>query len=76
MGDGPSCDVSHCQGGFADLAASETAGNGTFYDRLTGAPTFPFSIQAVPADDGTYLIAVAVETPVPGLTCTLLYSTS
>ncbi|GAB4818589.1 hypothetical protein N2152v2_005635 [Parachlorella kessleri] len=75
VADAPSCDISHCQGGFGDLSASETAGNGTFYDRLTGEPTFPFSIDTVATEEGTYVIAVAVKTPVPGLTCTLLYST-
>jgi hypothetical protein len=58
----------------ATVNATSGAAVGTFYERRTGEATFPFTVATSADTSGEDLMAVSVKTPLPGLTCTLLFS--
>lgn len=68
VADSPECAVSHCQGGVATMGDAGGSANGTFYDRKSGDPTFPFSVGT----EGSQ-VTVTVETPL-GFSCTLFFN--
>ncbi len=74
VGAAPACSISHCQGGVATVDAASRAANGTFYNRLLGTPTFPVMLGMAEGITGEEFVAVTVRTPIPGLTCTVLFS--